>query len=187
MNGEVIAVFGSSSTTPGTAEWTSAFDAGARLGRAGLGVLTGGYGGSMEAVSQGAASVGAPVIGVTAPALFPGRTGANRYVTEVIEAETLAGRIDRMTQRARGAIVLPGSVGTATELLICWNINHIVRRNGGTVFPCAAVGHAWQRVADTLAREIDAVASDIHWSPDVSEAVGWIIHALETPGATNRA
>ena len=38
----------------------------------------------MEAVSAGAAGVGARVIGVTAPSLFPTRSGGNRFLTEEI-------------------------------------------------------------------------------------------------------
>ena len=82
-----IAVFGSSQTPPGTEEWDQAVLTGSRLAQAGFGVVTGGYGGTMEAASKGAAEAGGHVIGVTSPSQFPGRLGANRYVKEIIEAD----------------------------------------------------------------------------------------------------
>ena len=53
-----VAVFGSSQTEPGSAEWEDARRAGARLAEEGYAVITGGYGGTMEAVSNGAAEAG---------------------------------------------------------------------------------------------------------------------------------
>ncbi len=153
--------------------------AGSRIAKAGFAVLTGGYGGTMEAVSLGAHLAGGHVIGVTAPRLFPGRTAANPYVAEEVAANSLAHRLDEMTRRASGALVLPGSIGTATELLISWNINHIVRRNGGRPFPAAAVGSEWRGVRTVLA-SIGAVTEDIHWADTVDDGLGWLLTKLET-------
>lgn len=175
-----VAVFGSSLTPPGTADWQDGVVVGQRLAEAGFGVITGGYGGTMEAVSQGAAERGAHVIGVTSAGLFPGRSGANRFVTEVLEAQTLTDRIGMMTELASGTLALPGSIGTATELLVAWNINHIVRRNGGTSLPSVAIGPRWKRVGRTLATELGAVEADIHWANDVDEGASWLIDRLQT-------
>ncbi|MEA1901919.1 MAG: LOG family protein [Actinomycetota bacterium] len=174
-----VTVFGSAQTSPGTAEWAQAEATGSRLARAGLDVVTGGYGGTMEAVSKGASDAGGHTIGVTAPSQFPQREGANRYIAEVIEASDLTHRIGLMIDRARAAIALPGSIGTATELLIAWNINHIVRRNGGTPFPTAAVGPNWEQFSQSLALHIDAYPGDIHLSDNADQAVDWIFEQLE--------
>lgn len=175
----VVAVFGSSLTQAGTVEWEKAEGVGGMLADAGLTVITGGYGGVMEAVSKGASDAGGHVIGVTAPPLFPGRPGANRYVSELIEAAGLADRLGTMVARAHGALALPGSIGTATELLLAWNINHIVRRNGGDPLPTVAVGPEWRTVAETLVSQIDAVPNDIHLTPTAEEGVEWLIRRLE--------
>lgn len=150
-------------------------EVGARIAREGITVVTGGYGGTMEAVSQGASEAGGHVIGVTAPDLFTVRSSANPYVIEVIEAATLTQRIGIMIDRSAGAIALPGSIGTATELLISWNNNHILRRNGATPVPCAAVGDGWKEVAQSLVQAVDAVAADIHHVDTGDEAVNWIL------------
>ena len=84
-----IAVFGSSATEPGSPGWAEAERTGALLAQARLAVVTGGYGGTMEAVSKGAAAAGGHVIGVTSSRLFRERSGANRYVIQEIAAESL--------------------------------------------------------------------------------------------------
>lgn len=142
-------------------------------------VVTGGYGGTMEAVSVGAAGAGGRVVGVTAPTLFPNRAGANPHVHELIEASSLAHRIDVLLGQADATLSLPGSIGTATELLMAWNINHIRRRNGERPIPSAAVGAQWQKVADALVLLIGAEIDCIYWANNVDEGVDWIIGQLE--------
>jgi uncharacterized protein (TIGR00730 family) len=171
----IVAVFGSSQTTPGSTDWDDAIRAGTRLADAGFDVVTGGYGGTMEAVSQGAHEAGGHVIGVTAPSLFPGRSIANPYVGELIEAQSLANRIDIMLQRSRATLALPGSIGTAAELIISWNTNHILRRSGGALLPAAAIGPAWRTVGLALVEMVGATEADIHWADNVDEGVDWIV------------
>lgn len=173
-----VAVFGSSKTREDTTEWKTAEEVGRKLALSGLALVTGGYAGTMEAASKGASEAQGHVIGVTAPTLFPGRTGANRYVAELIEARDLADRIGTMLAMARGVIALPGSVGTATELLIAWNHNHIVRLNGGRWLPAVAVGERWKVVANTIVDQIGGVPRDIHLADTPDEALGWLLDAI---------
>jgi len=175
-----IAVFGSAQTEPGTPDWQVGVEVGSSLANAGFGVITGGYGGTMEAVSMGAGGSGGRVIGVTAPSLFPDRTGVNPYVTELHEAPTLTARLGLMLHLAAGSIILPGSIGTATELVLAWNVNHIARRHGGESFPAVAVGAQWRRVGAVLTDEIGAVLDDVHWAEDPMAAVDWMVEQMET-------
>jgi len=170
-----VAVFGSSRTQQGTREWAEAEDTGKRIADAGLKVVTGGYGGVMEAVSFGASGAGGEVIAVTAPTLFAQRTGANPYVTHEIEAVTLTERIGMLTTIADGAIVMPGSIGTAAEMLIAWNLNHIVRGNGGTRFPTVAIGSVWRELSDLLVSAAEANGEDLHLAVDTEEALAWLL------------
>ncbi|MEX0698851.1 MAG: LOG family protein [Acidimicrobiia bacterium] len=174
-----VAVFGSSQTELDSAEWAEAVSVGARLASAGFVVVTGGYGGTMEAVSMGAARAGGRVVGVTAPSLFPDRVGANPHVQELIEAASLAHRIDVMMGRADATLSLPGSLGTATELLMAWNINHINRRSEHRLFPSAAVGAQWKKVADALVLLIGAEIEAIYWAKNADEGVDWLLGQLE--------
>jgi uncharacterized protein (TIGR00725 family) len=177
-----VAVFGSSQTVIDSSDWSDAVRVGTRLAKAGVAVITGGYGGTMEAVSLGASKAGGRVTGVTVPILFPDRSGANSYVDELIEAPTLSSRIDILMQRADATITLPGSVGTATELLTAWNMNFIARRTGGRPFPSTAVGAQWQKVADALVLHIGVENHDIHWANTADEAVDWVLAQLGIRG-----
>ena len=145
----------------------------------GLTVITGGYSGTMEAASKGAASTGGPVIGVTAPALFTGRTGANSYVTTELEADTLSDRLGLLTSKAAGVIVLPGSIGTATEFLLAWNINHIARRNTGVRLPTVAVGADWRELSRLLTERLGANGVDVHVVDTADMAVDWLLDQPE--------
>lgn len=170
-----MAVFGSSQTEPDSPQWVEAERVGALLAEAGLGVVTGGYGGTMEAASRGAVGSGGTAIGVTAPALFLKRSGANNYVTEEIETASLAERLGVLVDLASGAIVLPGSIGTVAELVVAWNLNHIARRNGGRRLPTVAVGDGWSSLWRLLTDELGAFEGDIHRVETVDEAVDWLL------------
>jgi uncharacterized protein (TIGR00725 family) len=173
-----VAVFGSSQTVLDSDDWLDAVRVGRRLAEAGLEVITGGYGGTMEAASLGATGAGGNVVGVTSPVLFPDRDGANPYVTELIEAPTLSARIDIMMQRADATITLPGSIGTATELLTAWNMNFIAGRASGRPLPSAAVGAGWQKVAHALVLSVGAEIDGIYWANTADEGVDWVLGQL---------
>ena len=119
------------------------------------------------------------MIGVTAPPLFPARHGGNPYVEELIEAESLANRIGIMMERAAGTIALPGSIGTAAELLIAWNVNHIARRNGGSQVPTVAIGEGWRSVVSALVSAVDAFPGDVHLANTGEEGLEWILGQLD--------
>jgi predicted Rossmann-fold nucleotide-binding protein len=128
----------------------------------------------MEAVSSGAARAGGTVIGVTVPTLFTTRTGANPHVIDEIAADTLLDRIRILTDIADGVIVLPGSIGTAAELVITWNINHIARLHGGIRIPMVAVGSPWRRLCALLIEEAGAEAGDVTVVDTVDQAIEWM-------------
>ena len=174
-------MFGSSRTEPGSTEWEEAERAGARIAGEGLAVITGGYGGTMEAVSRGAAEAGGHVIGVTAPILFPDRSEPNPFVHQVIEASSLANRIDIMMQSSTATLALPGSIGTAAELLISWNTNHLLRQGGATPRVSVAVGPGWRALARALVDQAGAFEDDLLWADTVDEGVDWILTARTSP------
>lgn len=152
---------------------------GMALAEAGFGVVTGGYGGIMEAASRGAHSAGGRVVGVTAPSLFPERSEANRYVTELVEATTLTERIGIMMGRVSGVVALAGSIGTATELLVAWNHNHLARRSGGPQIPTVAVGPVWAEIADRIINRAGAHSGDVHLEQTAEAGVTWLVEQLK--------
>ncbi len=78
-----ITIFGGSQPKPGSPAYAEAYELGKLLALAGHTVLTGGYMGTMEAVSRGANEAGGHVIGVTCADIEAWRgTRANAWVKE---------------------------------------------------------------------------------------------------------
>lgn len=167
----IVAVFGASHAAPGDGHYDQGVDCGRLLVEAGFDVATGGYGGLMEAVSEGARHAGGHVIGVTAPAVFPAREGANRHVVEEKRAPSLTERIHDITTMASATITLHGSLGTATELLVAWNLAFVARFSGATPAPVVTVGASWHRIVADLAAVLDTDGSLVTCVDDVAAAV----------------
>ncbi len=146
----IISVFGSSAPQPDSADYIAAQSLGQQLAQAGFAVQSGGYGGTMAAVSQGANQAGGHVIGVTSQQLEQYRPiPANQWVIEEIKYPTLRERVYHLVSHCQGAIVMPGGVGTLNELSLMWSLVQV-----GEIppRPIIAVGGLWQR---TLAAFID--------------------------------
>ncbi len=152
----IVTVFGSSASTEGDEEYEAARWLGFELGRTGWGVATGGYGGTMEAASAGAARAGAVVIGVTVPSLFPERGGPNGFVGEEIQAASLGERIQRLLDLGDQWVALPGSIGTAAELVIAWNHAYIAHRSAHRTRRPIVVGAGWLALTAVLSTHAGA-------------------------------
>jgi hypothetical protein len=180
MTAPVIAVFGASHAHPGDGLYEQGVLCGGMLGEAGFAVVTGGYGGLMEAVSRGAAEAGARVIGVTVPAVFTDRAGANRFVAEEMPTPHLVERIHEMTNTAAGAIVLPGSLGTLTELAVAWNLAFVARFSGADPKPLITVGSTWSELVATLGSILHTDTALVTCVSGVPEAVAEIVRLVPT-------
>lgn len=117
-----ISVFGASTPQPLDPAYEEAQRLGSLLGKAGYTVMTGGYGGAMEAVSRGAAEAGGHVIGVTCEEIETWRPGgANAWVKEEIRFQTLKERMYTLIEQSDGAFALPGGIGTLAEVSVMWS------------------------------------------------------------------
>jgi len=177
-NQQIIAVFGASQSSPGDESYESGVECGRLLAEAGFAVVTGGYGGLMEAVSRGAHAVGGHVVGATAPSVFPGRAGANDFVSEEWPANDLVDRIGRMTNSSAGSIALPGSLGTMTELLVAWNLAFVTHFSEEQPKPVVTVGHTWRTLVEQLGTTLDTDLSIIESVDDVAAAVDTITQRI---------
>ncbi len=93
-----ITVFGSARPNPGDPDYAQAMQLGQMIAKAGHTVLTGGYVGTMEAVSRGANEAGGHVIGVTCDEVEKYRPGgANPWVMEEWHFRTLFERLPRFS------------------------------------------------------------------------------------------
>jgi uncharacterized protein (TIGR00730 family) len=119
-----ITVFGSAMPRPGETDYQTAEALGQILAKEGHTVLTGGYSGTMEAVSRGAAEAGGHVIGVTCAEIERWRSSvkANAWVNEEWRRATLHERLTSLIDSCEAAVALPGGVGTLLEVCMMWNL-----------------------------------------------------------------
>ncbi|HZJ23444.1 MAG TPA: LOG family protein, partial [Anaerolineales bacterium] len=141
-----VSVFGGSQPQEGSAAYTEAQELGRLLARRGHTVLTGGYMGTMEAVSRGAREAGGHVTGVTCEDIEAWRPiKANAWVMEEIRKKTLIERLHSLIHESDAALALPGGAGTLTEITLMWNlmiVESLHRR------PLILIGDGWQSVFD---------------------------------------
>lgn len=136
---KTIAVFGSARSEENSEFYRQALDLGGRLARAGYAVLSGGYNGSMAAVSRGAAEAGGRVIGVTCALFDP--LAANQWLHEEVKMPDLLARLGCMMERADGFMAVRGGIGTLSEVALAWSLLQTgALRNK----PLVLVGEDWE-------------------------------------------
>jgi len=145
-----VAVFGSSRRDEESALYAEAYALGRRLAEEGYAVLSGGYGGSMGAVSRGAAEAGGQVIGVTCALFDP--LPPNRWLTEEVKAPDLIGRLAIMMERSDGFVAVRGGIGTLSEVTLAWSLLQTRSLQGR---PLILLGDDWQPVMEALRQHTD--------------------------------
>ncbi len=178
----VISIFGSSAPQPGSPAYEEARKVGRLLAEAGFGVATGGYSGTMSAVSQGAAEAGGHVIGVTSDQIEQFRPlGPNEWVKEEIRFQTLQERLLYLVEKNDGMIVLPGGIGTLSEMALAWSlmqVGEIERR------PLSLLGPTWR---ETIAAFNDPAVIRpqhvelLHFAESAQAAVSFVVEQIILP------
>jgi hypothetical protein len=143
-----ITVFGGAKPQPGESEYEDAKRLGQLLAQSGHIVFTGGYMGTMEAVSRGAAEFGGHVVGITCGEIERWRNSrANPWVKEEWKMATLEERLIKLIDSCEAAMALPGGPGTLAEISLMWNriiIAAIAPK------PIILIGSGWQGVFKTF-------------------------------------
>jgi len=143
-----ITVFGGAQPKPGDPAYQEALRLGSLLAYQGHTVLTGGYIGTMEAVSRGACEAGGHVVGVTCQEIETWRAvSANAWVREERHFNSLRERLFALIDGCDAAMALPGGAGTLAEIAIMWNqmiVDAIPSR------PLILVGKAWEQIFAAL-------------------------------------
>ena len=156
-----VVVFGSSRCAQGGEDHLRALAVGRILGEKGLTVISGGYEGSMGAVSQGAKEAGGRVVGITT-SIFSGRT-PNRWLDDLIDEPDYPRRMSRLLKAGDAYLALPGGLGTLSEWLSAWCLASIDQLGG----PLWAFSGPWRKV-------YDAVAALPEVSPERAAQVQWV-------------
>jgi uncharacterized protein (TIGR00725 family) len=169
-----VSVFGGSQPQPGSLPYEEAYQIGELLAQRGHTILTGGYIGTMEAVSRGASEAGGHVIGVTCGEIERWRdVRANKWVKEEWRKQTLVERLQVLIRECDAAIALPGGPGTLTEIALMWNLMIVESMHRR---PLVLVGNGWQSVFDQFYKQLDAYIAEnqrefVLFAKDVSTAV----------------
>ena len=169
-----VSVFGGSFPKEGDAAYVEAMELGRLLAEDGHIVLTGGYIGTMEAVSRGAHEAGGHVIGVTCIEIERWRPrSANQWVIEEIKKDTLIERLHTLIHESDAALALSGGAGTLAEISLMWNlmiVESLHRR------PLILIGRGWQSTFDQFFQEFDSYLTAqqreiLYFAEDVQTAV----------------
>jgi uncharacterized protein (TIGR00730 family) len=148
-----ISVFGGSQSKPGSAAYAEAHRLGELLAQRGHIVMTGGYIGTMEAISRGAHEAGGHVIGVTCGEIERWRdVEKNRWVKEEWRKQTLVERLQVLIRECDASIAFPGGAGTLTEISLMWTLMIVESMHRR---PLVLVGDGWQSVFDQLFKSFD--------------------------------
>ena len=152
-----ISVFGGSQPKEGDSAYIEAMELGSLLAQRGHTVLTGGYIGTMEAVSRGAHEAGGHVIGVTCDDIEAWRAvSPNQWVKEEQRRKTLIERLQVLVEGCEAALALPGGAGTLTEIALLWNlmiVESLPRR------PLILIGSGWQSTFDQFFKDLEIYTS----------------------------
>jgi uncharacterized protein (TIGR00725 family) len=112
---KIITSFGTGYLEPNTEFYNEIFEIGKVLGHNNITVCSGGYYGSMEAISKGVKLTGGKTIGVTVKGW---KSGPNKYIDEVVEMPNLMERITELITIADLYIIFKGGTGTLSEIAL---------------------------------------------------------------------
>lgn len=145
-----ITVFGSASAADDGPLYRHARELGRLLAAAGHTVCTGGYDGTMAAVSRGAHEHGGHVVGVTMAPWARFSLRANPWVREEIATSGLLARLGRLLE-SDGFVALHGGIGTLTEVTLAWQLLQAWELPPA---PLVLVGEAWRTIVEVLAQAL---------------------------------
>ena len=146
--GPCVSVFGSARTKPGTKYYEMAVEIGQKLAAAGMGVITGGGPGIMEAGNKGASKEKGASVGLNID--LPFEQSSNPYIDhdKNIDFRFFFVRKVMFMKYAQGFIVLPGGFGTLDELFEALTL---VQTQKSAEFPIILVGSSyWKGLVDWI-------------------------------------
>ncbi|MBL4775918.1 MAG: LOG family protein [Mariprofundus sp.] len=143
-----LAAFGSSRIGADTPTYHDVVALSEKIARSGWDGMTGGHQGMMAAFSQGMHAGNGHIQGITLER-FP--TPPDNTFSEEVRAHNFFDRMGRMIEQAQAWLVLPGGLGTLSELAMTWDLIaiHVLEPR-----PLLLYGDMWPPIIDTLADEL---------------------------------
>lgn len=145
-----VAIFGSADIANTDPIYTEAFEAAKALAQQGYRLVNGGGPGVMQAVTQGAESVGGQTLTVTfkpenAP-YFEGSSSDNKADATVL-ASDYGQRVSLLINNADAFVIFKGGTGTISEWAMVWLLAHIYY---GVHKPFVLYGDFWHEVIEVM-------------------------------------
>ncbi|MCW2888956.1 MAG: hypothetical protein QOE54_5418 [Streptosporangiaceae bacterium] len=179
----LIGVIGSARIERPDARWDEAYELGSALGARGWRVMTGGYGGLMEAAARGAHESGGPVIGL--PMREWNELTPSRWCGELRWAADYSERL-RELLACDAVIALAGGVGTLTEAAVIWS----ALQTEADAAHLILLGAHWPRLLEVFTAELVIGPADlglVHPAGDVEQTLRVLEELLDSaPARTGR-
>jgi len=148
--GAAASIFGSARTQDDDPDYELARETARILGETGMGIITGGGPGIMEAANRGAKDAGALSVGLGIE--LPHEQGLNPYIDLPLEFHYFFARKIMFVRYASGFVVFPGGFGTMDEL---WEALTLIQTGKITEFPVILVGtDYWRGLAEWVSERM---------------------------------
>jgi uncharacterized protein (TIGR00730 family) len=182
MSRKIVAVFGGRAPQAGSADYEQARALGQALAQTGYVVMTGGYGGTMEAASRGAKEAGGRVIGVTVGRFDESGLRPNAWLDEEVKFPDLFQRLHYLVTTSAAIVALRGGVGTLSEVALTWSLMQVGEMPRK---PLVLVGPGWRKTLETFRNHSTANERDWKLLIFVSQ-VGQVVQMLDHPRRDER-
>jgi uncharacterized protein (TIGR00725 family) len=139
---------------PADERWELARRVGAALAGQGWSVMTGGYGGLMEAAASGAASQGGHVLGLPMRPWTSLRPSP--HASQLLWCDTYPERFGHLLD-CDAVVALDGGIGTIAELTVAWSVRQTEPRAPALV----AAGAGWPALLATIAEQMIVGPEDL--------------------------
>jgi uncharacterized protein (TIGR00725 family) len=166
-----VGVLGSARLGPDDERWELARRVGAALAGRGWSVMTGGYGGLMEAAASGAASRGGHILGL--PMRSWCTLSPSPYATELFWCGSYPERLGHLLG-CDAVVALDGGIGTIAELTVAWS----ARQTEPSAPALVVAGHGWPALLATISEQMVVHADDLALVP-IAETPEDVVAAIE--------
>lgn len=150
-----VTFFGWSESKPGDIVYEAARDVSFLLAKHGLTIVSGGFGGEMEAAAKGAKEGGGKAIGVTFyPTLatnFEGGKAASEFLDKEVKTTTYLERTLKLIALGDAFVCFNGGTGTLSEWGMAWGLARIYY---GHHKPVILYGKFWHEIVDVIERNM---------------------------------
>ena len=149
---KIITSFGSGQISPDDPYYSEVYEIGYVLAVAGYTVCSGGYYGTMQAISQGAKNGGGKTIGIT---VSEWEQKANPYIDEEIRSANLMERLQLLINKANAFLVFKGGTGTLTEIALTLEL---MNKDKIAPKPLYFYGDTWKHLTELLKKDSEKLS-----------------------------